>query len=182
MLLYCPETKTVECRVLELPRENDIVRMTAKVHDVGIEMGILRVREFTVPRQYIGLLLDALGPVDANPTPISRYDCTWGNVYPDIAQMTIETKSGKTLRIELYDLGKTVMAFTVDGVRCTRRGQLSPVLVSREYESYADETVLLTEIIGEISRQVETGKHSEKLEPLLVDLRRSLGRIEPERR
>jgi hypothetical protein len=63
-----------------------------------------------------------------------------------------------------------------------RKGQARLLIVTKEVLINVPVPFSPLEIIGEIGREVEIGKHSEKLELLLVDLGRSRGRIEPARR
>jgi hypothetical protein len=147
------------------------------VNDLEKEMSLRPVPEFTVPHEYIPILLDALKPAEVDNRPTH-----WEKVYENVGEITIQTKGRDKIRVKLYDTGQSVAGFTVDGVRCFRGGAHLPTLVCAAYETYQDESVLLTHIIREIHKEKETRQKSDRLADYIADSKRSRGEMPPERR
>jgi hypothetical protein len=168
-------------QIVALPNVDEIAVMVAWVDDLRNERGIYPVREFSVPPDYIPSLLGVIEPAQSDATSPLGYDRSWGTVYPKIGGITIKTTAGKAICIELYDTGKTVAAFTIDGIRCFRSGAHNPVFIGPEYESYVDESVLLIDVIREIAWEVETNAQSARLASDIEEFQRSRGERQPRR-
>jgi hypothetical protein len=154
-----------------LPAEDEVEFMTAYVEDLEKEMAIPPVPEFRVPPQYVPVLLNGLKPA-------RRFGGEWSSGDVKIGGLVIHTKAGSAIHVEIYDIGKTVAGFSVDGVPCVRAGEHKPVFVCDEYQSYHDDSVLLTHIIREIHKELESGR-SDRLKGYIEDLERSKGERPP---
>jgi hypothetical protein len=138
-LLWLYTARKTERKTVSLPEEEEVETMTAKVHDLEEKMSLPPVPEFTIPREYVPVLLNAVKPAEQD----NGGGDAWGKVYENVAEMKIQMKAGQTIRISFYDVGKTVAGFTVDGVRCFRGGEHKPIFICDEYQSYEDESVLM---------------------------------------
>src|SRR6516165_7213956 len=155
--------------IIDLPRDDEIRQMTATVF---VRFGMGGIRECDIPPQYVSILMRALRPAGK-----SMYFSQWPDVYPPIGEMVIHTRSGRTIRIVLYDTGKCGASFTVDGTACFRVGEHKPVYVSQEENGYVAESGLICDIIREISKEHETQRKSDRLTIYIERLRRSIGEL-----
>ncbi len=164
--------------IVKLPPEGEVKSIVAKLNDVKTQ-NLYGVAKFALPREYFGAVIDTITPARKD---TGRNDWENDKIFAKLGELEILTTDGRTIVICLYDVGKTVAGFKVDGVQCFREGKHHPVSVSKDHESYEDESVLLYKIVVEISHEQETKVKSERLGRYLAALRRSIGEIPPERR
>src|SRR5262249_49646800 len=146
--------------LVDLPADGEIEVITACVNDPRDVKVATNTPDFTLPARYIPKLMKAFRPairID------NIRDETWEKVYPRIGAMTLHTASGKTIRIQIYDSGKTVAAFRVDGVPCA---------CGAKRTTHWPEASLVCQILSEIYAEQLTCKKSDKLPYFITMLER----------
>jgi len=160
---------------VELPSENEIESITARINDLEESMGILPIPTFNIPPEHFEIVLSAL-----TPTKRYEYPASWEKL--TLGQVEITTKGGQTIKISFCEGGDNSLCFSVDGIRCVRGGQYKPVFVSGDDEHYSDESTLFYNILRSIYQKTVKGKESDNLQRWVETLRRSKGERPPERR
>jgi hypothetical protein len=176
---FFPDAVKVRWIPLTLPNENEIEKITVKSLVTEQYAGQHPIPEFDVPPEYFEPILHALSPVESSQIPHDTHN----GILPCFAAITIQTKTGKTIRIELIDNGKSVAMFTVDGISCGRPGKHYPVCITKG--RYGDrkidsaESILIFEILAEIYKEQQTHAKSNELPELIDRLKRSKGELPP---
>jgi hypothetical protein len=159
-----------------LPAAEEIDTLTAEIYDNQEKHGIPPIPEFAVPEAYVPSILEAFRPAET-------YD--YGAFYEKdftIGQLTLTTKGGQIMKIKFCDGGKCPITFSVDGVRCVRRGAYKPIFIGKEFESYAGESLLLYSLLMSIHDEMVKGDGHSKVQRYLEDMQRSHGDRPPQRR
>jgi len=156
-----------------IPTEGEISEVTAMVDDREAEMGIPPVPTFAIPTEMLPGLLDAFKPVELLPASKKSWDS--GKAFPRLASINIETKNSHVITINVYDVGKNRVGFTVNGVSCIRGGVYKPISEADDHQSYADESELITMMIHELYTMQKRHRDSENLRRYIEDLKRSRG-------
>jgi hypothetical protein len=162
-------------RTILLPSPKDIEKMTVTINDHQTHFEIAPIPEFTVTSAFVPLVLEAFSPAEVRDYGSScEKDLTFGVV-------RIKTTTRRTITIAFCDSGKCPVAFSIDGLRCMRGGRLCPVSVTSKHTNYSAEGWLVYYVLRSIHRVQSTGQGRDELERDMSKLRRSHGKLPPER-
>jgi hypothetical protein len=125
----------------KFPALSDIERMTLDHYDINTET---TVQPFDIPEPHWGQLIESLSPSEYDPRP-----ATWVHV----GSMTIQLKSGRINRIDLYQLYEKPGAFSVES-------DLRTPNYTRNYYRGGDEDMLNKVILQAYAVFKETHKTS----------------------
>jgi hypothetical protein len=150
-----------------LPTSGEVEDMRVALNPAP-QWGIAAIPQFTLPPEYVPVVLEALEPAERK-----EYPAQWDQ--ETIGLITIRTKAGKSMEVSFCVGAKSPVCFQVNGRRFTRGGEYRPVLVTPDYDVYLHESLNLSVIIRLISVEVSTGRKNSALEEYISNMRRSKG-------
>jgi hypothetical protein len=176
ILILCIRSRIIpRAQPLAFPAQEAIQNITVTIYQ-HTARAIPAIAEFQIPNRYVPLILAAFRPAEVwDYGSFSEQDLTFG-------RLIITTRQGQRTTVTFCDGGKCPLCFSVDGVRCVRRGLFKPITVGNGIESFADEGWLLYRTLQSIHEVMTKGHGQAKLQEEIEDLERSRGERPPKRR
>jgi hypothetical protein len=153
-----------------IPEVAEVDSITARLPDLKESLGLPPVPEFKIPRDCVPIILNLLTSAEPDKNP-PRPEHVWS-----VAHLTIATKAGKKLTVDIHSEGQNPLCFSLNGVRCRRGGDYFPLRVEANYEMGVDEGNVLVYMLWAMHQEEAKGKKSETLDHYLRLLEKSTGR------
>ena len=149
-----------------LPEDSEVRSITASLYNFPAQAP--DVPEYTIPSEYIPVVLKFFHPVEQHKHPANAHD---------IGTLHILTQSGESseLRFFYWGDGEPVL-FSLQGVQCIRGGQFINTGRGEMAPKYLTESLTIDGVLRELHQQTIKGVKSSRLDEYISLLERSAGR------
>jgi len=156
---------------VSLPKQSQVVKMTALIYDPERTAGVKAAPEFTIPSEYYSLILKAITPAKFKE---NRF------LGRALGKITIQAKdAAQNTEVIFFPEGQNPLTFTVNGKHCLRGGKYKPVVIGGGLPMYLDEAMRFTVLLLGIRQKTLTGVEPPSFRVTVEELRRSWGELPP---